>query len=89
MFDPKTNTFVVGKPKQGLFAGSGHEKLARTISADESTVVGGMFSRGANGEILTNEASGHFHQNWTPEIRQKFQEVMQQYGLQIEHHKGI
>lgn len=88
VFDPKSNTFVVGAPKSG-FTGSPHQQLARSIGADESAVVGGMFRRGSNGETLTNEASGHFWKNWTPQIRQQFQKAMDGYGLGVKHHNGM
>ncbi|MCO1604373.1 RHS repeat-associated core domain-containing protein, partial [Desulfosporosinus nitroreducens] len=88
VFDPKTKTFVSGAPKSGMFTGSPHQQLAQTIGADESSVVGGMFSRGANGEIITNEASGHYWQNWTPGVREQFQSVMQNYGLPVIHYGG-
>jgi len=89
VFDPKTNTFVVGKPKSGLFSGSPHEQLAQTINADTSNVVGGMFKRGTNGQILTNEFSGHYWQNWTAEVRQQFVNTMNQYGIKVTHSEGM
>lgn len=89
VFDPKTNTFVVGAPKGGAFTGSPHQQLAQTIEANESSVVGGMFSRGPNGEIITNESSGHFWQNWTPETRQQFLNFMESHGLQVMHSEGM
>ena len=89
VFDSKINTFVVGKPKSGMFNGSPHEQLAQSIKADTSTVVGGMFKRGANGEILTNEFSGHYWQNWIPEVRQQFTNTMNQYGIKVTHSEGM
>lgn len=48
-----------------------------------------MFKRGANGEILTNEMSGHYHQNWTPEIREKFKLFIEkQTGQTVKHSNG-
>ncbi|NNA90114.1 polymorphic toxin type 43 domain-containing protein [Pseudomonas sp. ICMP 8385] len=61
VFDPKTNTFAVGKPISNL-GGSPHQQLAETIKSDGSTLVGGMFRRGPNGEVITNEFSGHYLQ---------------------------
>jgi filamentous hemagglutinin len=72
VFDPTTNTFVTGRPQSGLFQGSPHQQLAQSINAS-SNVVGGIFRRGPNGEILTDEHSGHYGEKWTPEIRQQFQ----------------
>jgi hypothetical protein len=81
IFDPETNTFLVG--------GKGyHSGLASAINANTSRVVGGIFSRGPNGEIFTNEASGHFWQNWNPAVRQQFQTAMESYGLPVIHTIG-
>ncbi|WP_185879000.1 polymorphic toxin type 43 domain-containing protein [Variovorax sp. MHTC-1] len=73
VYDPATRTFAAGKPARGQFDGSAHEQLARSIGANESKVVGGTMQRGPNGEFYTNENSGHYGQNWTPEIRADFQ----------------
>ena len=85
VFDPKTNTFVVGKPPKGIFEGSAHQQLARSIGSDESTVLGGTFSRGSKGEIFTTEHSGHYGKHWTEQLRQQFQNVMKEYGLPVIH----
>lgn len=85
VFDPNTNTFVVGKPNGAGVTGSPHQKLVQSIGSSESTAVGGMFTRGVNGEIITNELSGHLWQNWTNEIRQQFIDVMTDYGFDITH----
>ena len=92
VFDANTNTFVVGKPKKNL-GGSPHQQLAKSIGANSESInhggdpniVGGMFSRGTNGEIITNENSGHFGANWTPELRTRFQNVMDSYGINVHH----
>lgn len=89
VFDTRTNTFAVGKPNDGSIMGSPHQRLAASIGADGRTIVGGMFKRGPNGEILTNEFSGHYWQNWTPEIRQQFERVMREYGLPVMHSEGM
>jgi hypothetical protein len=73
IFDPTTNTFVVAGQR---VAGS-HAALAEAISANETKVVGGMFSRGPNGEITTNEWSGHYGQNWNDAVRQQFKSFME------------
>ncbi|MFS1514767.1 polymorphic toxin-type HINT domain-containing protein [Chengkuizengella sp. SCS-71B] len=90
VFDAKTNTFVVGSPKSGSFEGSPHQKLAQTIGADggENT-LGGTFSRGSNGEIITTENSGHYGTNWTSELRQQYQDVMKSYGIEVQHEKWV
>ncbi|RVU90814.1 hypothetical protein EH230_07825 [Flavobacterium columnare] len=85
VFDPETEIFTVGKVKSPISGLSPHQNLARVINAGNN-VVGGMFKRGANGEILTNEASGHFHKNWTPEIREKFVKFLEsQSGEEVKH----
>lgn len=69
--------------------GSPHQKLAGSIGADPETVVGGVFSRGPNGEIFTNEFSGHYWQNWTPETRAQFVRFMQEMtGQPVSHVAG-
>ncbi len=88
VFDPKTSTFVVGKPAENL-GGSPHQQLAKTINSDASTLVGGMFRRGPNGEMITNEFSGHYWKNWSPEVRVKFEQVLKQYDLNVKHYPGM
>jgi hypothetical protein len=90
VYDVDTNTFLVGKPARHIpLGGSPHQRLARSIDADEGTVVGGMFKRGPNGEMLTNEQSGHYWENWTPEIRQQFEQKMREFGLPVTHYGGM
>ncbi|MBB4864037.1 filamentous hemagglutinin [Pseudomonas nitritireducens] len=90
VFDTKTQTFVVGKPSVGSPGLSPHEQLAKSInSSDSSAVVGGMFRRGPNGEFITNEFSGHYWQNWTPETRSAFEKAMSGYGVKVEHRPGM
>lgn len=84
VFDPATNTFAAGRPAAGAgLQGSPHQQLAQSIGADTDTVVGGTFTRGSDGAFITTENSGHFWQNWNPEIRQQFQEVMTGYGFEV------
>jgi Bacterial toxin 43 len=87
VFDPSTNTFAVGKPKDYLgLGGSPHQQLATSIGADPDVVVGGMFSRGTDGRIITSEHSGHYWQNWTPEVRKQFVEFLENTtGLPVDH----
>ncbi|MEP9401908.1 polymorphic toxin type 43 domain-containing protein [Sphingomonas silueang] len=83
IFDPETSTLIVGNGKWT------HSPLAGSIDADTSRVVGGMFSRTPNGTMLTNEASGHFWRNWTPNVRQQFSQMMQKRGFDHIHHEGM
>ncbi|WP_256258566.1 polymorphic toxin type 43 domain-containing protein [Saccharopolyspora antimicrobica] len=81
VFDPVQNRFVTGS-EQGIL---GHDGLRESIGGSPSDVVGGRLSRGPNGEFLTNEWSGHYGHQWTPEIRQKFIEFMGEHGLEVAH----
>jgi hypothetical protein len=81
VFDPSRERFVVGRSEKGF----GHYGLAQEIGADENTVVGGMLSRGPDGEFFTNEMSGHYGSNWTDPVRQQFVDFMRGYGFDIEH----
>lgn len=82
VFDAVTSTFVVGNGTMK------HSPLAASIGADTNFVVGGIFGRGTNGSILTNEGSGHFWQNWTPEIRQQYVDFMKSKGVDVIHSEG-
>ncbi len=77
IFNTEQNVFLVGKTKSGGLLDSPHEKLAGlTGSGEYSSIVGGMFRRGANGAILTNEHSGHYWQNWNSANRKQFTDFM-------------
>ncbi|WP_171940096.1 polymorphic toxin type 43 domain-containing protein [Herbaspirillum rubrisubalbicans] len=82
VYDPVSSTFVVGNGAMK------HSPLAASIGADTNQVVGGIFSRGPNGSIFTNEGSGHFWQNWTPEVRQQFVDFMRSKGINVIHAEG-
>jgi len=71
VYDASSNAFAVGNASSELFYGSPHERLAQAIGAGDD-VVGGIFSRGVDGSIVTNEMSGHYGFNWTPQIREQF-----------------
>jgi YD repeat-containing protein len=73
VFDPETNTFATGKPVGGIFDGSPHQQLARSIGASEDSVVGGTLKRSSDGGFATTEHSGHYGQNWNDANRQQFQ----------------
>lgn len=81
VFDPTQERFVVGASQKGF----GHYGLAQEIGADESTVVGGIFSRGPAGEFFTDEMSGHYGVNWTNPVRAQFVDFMQRYGFDVTH----
>ena len=74
----------MGKPADYLgLKGSPHQRLADVISANPDSVVGGIVSRAANGELSWDDMSGHYYQNWTDAIRQQFVGTMPAYGVNI------
>ena len=86
VYDPTTSTFAVGAPKTGLFDGSPHQKLVQSIGAKDENIVGGTFSRAPDGSIITTENSGHYGQNWTPQIEKQFQEwLSERVGVTVSH----
>jgi filamentous hemagglutinin len=89
VFDPKTNTFLVGQPKYAKQT-SGHPALAEILcyGPRDEIIVAGMFSRGKNGEFLTKESSGHYWQNWNDPIRNQFIEFMKSQGIEMTHCPG-
>ena len=91
MFDPISERFAVGAaPSSYKIGASPHVKLAHSIGADTKTVVGGMLSHGPNGEVFTNEFSGHFWQNWTTEVREQVDAFLtRKTGLLENHTEGL
>ena len=79
IFDSQSQRFIMGNNPLG------HTGILRAGGIAESeAIVGGRIFR-QNGGLMTSEWSGHFGQNWTPEIRQQFQGFMQQRGVNINH----
>ncbi|HCL4400944.1 TPA: hypothetical protein N2D31_006345, partial [Pseudomonas aeruginosa] len=89
VFDPISKSFAVGRPKDFRPMLSQHQQLADSIGAADATVVGGKFWRGPNGEFFTNEYSGHYWRNWSEENRKVFVDVMNKYGVKVEHRRGM
>lgn len=87
VFDPVRCIFAVGDP-QGI-SGSPHQKLARAIGVtDYDRLVGGTWTREADGALVTTEQSGHFGDNWSrhPEVRRQFVEFLERRtGLSVRH----
>lgn len=84
----KTTDFIFDSQSQRFIMGNnslGHPGILRAggISESKSVVGGGIFRR--DGQLMSSEWSGHFGQNWTPEIRQHYQSFMQQHGVNIQH----
>jgi RHS repeat-associated protein len=86
VYSPENNKFLVGQPNQVLPGLSGHQQLVKIGGLNPQTTVGGMFSRGASKEIITNEISGHYFQNWTPAVRKAFAEFLENNtGQTVKH----
>jgi hypothetical protein len=81
VWDPATGRFATGAD-QGAF---GHDGLRTAIGASEETVVGGRISRGADGQLVTNEWSGHYGYRWNDQTRDKFVDFMKSHGIEVEH----
>jgi len=86
VFDPDSGIFALGSNaikdmESPLMNGSPHQTIARSIGANENTVVGGMTTRLADGRLAFNEQSGHYHLSWTAEIRLQFGEAVTKYGI--------
>lgn len=83
IFDPHSERFIMGKgpSKTGY---SPHERLVLGADIGHQDVVGGMISR-RNGMLQTNEHSGHYGKNWTPQLREKFVRFMQDNNVNISH----
>ena len=89
IFDPKTNTFLVGQPKYGNTGG--HPGLAKIMGygPHDKTVVAGMFSRCENGGFFTTEHSGHYYENWNDQLRNQFLKFMKSKDIDIDHTPGL
>ncbi|MFI6861537.1 polymorphic toxin type 43 domain-containing protein [Streptomyces sp. NPDC050421] len=81
IFDPTTGRFATGAD-QGV---GGHDFLGSAVGADRSTMVGGRLRRGPNGELQTNQWSGHYGMNWNDSARKAFQDFMGQRGITVSH----
>ena len=57
------------------------------MGAADANVVGGRLNR-VNGALKTNEWSGHYGQNWTPQTREQFVDFLTNAtGQGVEHSK--
>ena len=87
VFDPVREIFAVGDPRD--IDGSPHQKLARAIGVEDfERVVGGTWTRGESGEVITTELSGHYGGNWArdPGVREQFVEFLERRtGLSVRH----
>ncbi|MEZ0228477.1 MAG: RHS repeat-associated core domain-containing protein, partial [Planctomycetota bacterium] len=100
VFDLEAARMLVGKAPCG--GGSRHENLAQVLGyltetnahmygwgiPENGNLVGGMVWRGPNGEIMTNEHSGHYGGNWTPAAREAFMKFVQSTTGAAHTHEG-
>jgi Bacterial toxin 43 len=85
IYDPSQGIFAVGREERSQNL-SPHERLVAVTRANSQEVVGGKFYRGPNGEIITNEASGHFGHQWNDQNRQQFIEFLEgATGVPVQH----
>jgi hypothetical protein len=47
-------------------------------------IVGGSIWR-QDGKLMTDQSSGHYGTNWTPELREQFVKFMKQNGVDVSH----
>jgi RHS repeat-associated protein len=77
VFDAASGRFVMGTMK--------HSDLVKKAGIEASnTTVGGIIRR-RGGKLVTDEQSGTYWRNWTPEMRKKFREFLNENSLSIEH----
>jgi hypothetical protein len=74
-YDPDNGRFVMGNHPLG------HGGIPGGFP---DSAPGGRI-RFENGELITDEWSGHYGHLWTPEIRAKFVDFMKQNGVDITH----
>ncbi|GGK85879.1 hypothetical protein GCM10010094_53890 [Streptomyces flaveus] len=84
VFEPGTGRFITGDPAHLGLEGSPHEQLARSIDADEKTVLGGTVFRD-NGRLVFTENSGHYGHRWTDATREKFEDFLKDYGVDFDY----
>jgi len=82
VFDSENKRFAMGKAQIGT--GSPHQKLAQAIgSTNSKNVVGGTVSK-VDGKFIFTENSGHYGENWTPDIRKEFSVFIKQLtGVEV------
>ena len=84
VFDPLTGRMAVMSNKSIT---GGHDYLRKSIKGKPENIVGGRLTKGRNSQsIETDEWSGHYGDQWTPEIRQQFKEYLENMtGSKVNH----
>ena len=99
IFDTEQNIMIIGRRKdsRGLELEDGgfseHEQLADIIEdvdlgrhwRQKTDIVGGRIQVDSNGKLYTDERSGHFWRNWTPENRKQFVDFLKENGIDAQH----
>lgn len=79
IFDLESRRFVMGRNEFG------HDGILNASNMRPSdNVVGGFIWR-EDGVLVTDEFSGHYGMNWTPEIRSQYQSFMLNQGVAVAH----
>jgi hypothetical protein len=86
IFDYKNNIFATGERAPSWITTERHPYIAKEAKADLKHLAGGML-RVMGDQIFTNEASGHYGENWTPQIRDQFKKLVRRLfpGKAITH----
>jgi hypothetical protein len=84
VFDPGTGRFLLGDREPIPGGLSPHEQLVAKLGADPKTVAGGTMYRNADGGLVFTQESGHFGQNWTPQVWSQFQNLMKSSGVRAD-----
>ncbi|MCE6994367.1 polymorphic toxin type 43 domain-containing protein [Saccharothrix sp. S26] len=84
VFEPGTGRFVTGDSSDLRLPGSPHEKLARSIAADEGSVLGGTIFRDG-GRLVFTENSGHYGHRWNDAHRRQFQQFLDDFGVEYDY----
>ena len=84
MFDSGSQRLLTGDVSGEGLSGSPHQQLARSLGADEDTVLGGTIFRD-NDRLVFTENSGHYGHRWTDARRQQFQSFLSDQGIDFEY----
>jgi filamentous hemagglutinin len=79
VFDAASGRFIMGRNALGH---DGVIKAGR-ITPTARTVGGRIYRQ--NGILTTDERSGHYGQNWTPELRKQYEAFMKEHGVSVTH----
>jgi hypothetical protein len=89
IFDYENNIFATGERNPSSWMLERHPYIAREAGANLNKLAGGML-RVMGDQIFTNEASGHYGENWTDARREQFKKHVRSLfpGKPITHSKN-